>query len=444
MKKQVTNWGNYPVIESDVKSFVFEEQLDKLIRSQGPMIPRGSGRCYGDSALALNIISTIKYDKILSFNTDNGIIDTETGITLEALLKVIVPKGWFLPVTPGTKLITLGGAVASDVHGKNHVKDGSFSKHIVDMDVLLPSGEMLTCSPTKNTDLFEATCGGLGLTGVITSVKIQLKKIETSFIKQKQIKARNFNELMDLFEHYKDSAYLVAWIDCLKKGGSFGRGILTVGDHALISDLPPGQQKYPLQPPTGKQISFPVYLPSWALNTLVVKAFNFLFFGKNFKKEAVRTVSYDNFFYPLDAILNWNRIYGKKGFVQYQFVMPLEAREGMIEIMNRISKKGLGSFLTVLKALGEERNLISFPRPGYTLALDFPITKGIFEFLDELDQVLLKYGGRIYLTKDARMKPAVLKAYSKLDQFKAVIKKYNPEGKFSSLQSDRLHLTNPN
>jgi len=441
MKKQITNWGKYPVVESNEQSFSFTGQLDDLVKNDSTFIPRGSGRCYGDSALSQNIISTLKFDNILSFDTLSGIIECQPGITLEALLEVIIPQGWFFYVTPGTKLITVGGAVASNVHGKNHRRDGSFSKHIVDMDVRLASNQVLTCSPAENNDLFEATCGGLGLTGIITRVKFRLKPIETSFIKQKQLKAANFDELLQLFDTYRDSTYAVAWVDCLTTGKQFGRGILTLGDHALLSDLTDEQKQNPLQLPQGKKINFPINLPGWALNKFTVKAFNFLFYNKNFKKEQDSIIGYDPVFYQLDAINNWNRMYGKKGFVQYQFVMPLEAKQGLVEILTRIGQKGMGSFLTVLKVLGKQESMISFTREGYTLALDFPVKDGLFEFLDELDEILLKYGGRIYLTKDARMKAAMLSGYPELQKFKNIVKKYNPDGKIRSLQSDRLLLT---
>ena len=442
MKKQIANWGNYPAMESDEKSFVFDSQLQELIRENEGFIPRGNGRCYGDASLGNKTISTLKYDKILSFDTQNGIFDCQSGITLDNVLEVIVPKGWFLPVTPGTKFITIGGAVGSDVHGKNHHVDGSFSNHIIEMNLILANGETIACSPEMNGDLFEATCGGMGLTGMITRVKFRLKKIESSYIKQKQIKAENLEEVIRLFDEYKHYTYSVAWIDCLKKGNHFGRSILILGEHATLNDLNEKQKQAPLQLPKKKQITFPFNLPSWVLNSFTVKAFNFLYYSKNTKKELNNVVSYEPFFYPLDAILHWNRGYGKKGFVQYQFVLPLEAKQGLIEILHRISDKGLGSFLAVLKVFGDQQSIISFPKEGYTLALDFPVREGLFEFLDELDQVVLKYGGRLYMSKDARMKPEVLVAgYPELNKFKEIVKKYNPAGKIRSIQSDRLLLT---
>ncbi|HTE07325.1 MAG TPA: FAD-binding oxidoreductase [Flavitalea sp.] len=442
MKQNIANWGNYPRMNSEVKSFSMDEQLEELMGKTDHFIPRGNGRCYGDASLALNTISTLNFNRILSFDIENGIFECQSGLTLDKILDVIVPKGWFLPVTPGTKFITVGGAVGSDVHGKNHHVDGSFSNHILSMDVMLANREVVNCSPTEHADLFEATCGGMGLTGMITIVKFRLKKIETSFIKQKQIKAANLDELIRLFGEYKEYTYSMAWIDCLSKGDSFGRGILIVGEHAKMSELSEKQKKRPLVPSPKAKLTFPFNFPSWILNTLTVKAFNFLYYGKNFRKVIENVVPYEPFFYPLDVILHWNRGYGKKGFVQYQFVLPLSAKDGLVAILKRISDEGLGSFLAVLKVFGHQESLISFPEEGYTLALDFPVREGLFKFLDELDLIVLQYGGRLYMSKDARMKPEVLqRGYPRLDEFRSIVRKYNPSGKLSSVQSDRLLLT---
>lgn len=442
MKKIIANWGNYPVIETDERSFSFAEQLhDVMLQSDG-VIARGNGRCYGDASLAQNTISTLKYDKVLSFDTTQGIFECQSGITLDKVLEIIVPKGWFLPVTPGTKFITVGGAVASDVHGKNHHVDGSFSAHVLEMELLLAGGEKIVCSAQQHADLFWATCGGMGLTGIITRVKFDLKKIETSYIRQKQIKAGNLEEVIELFEQYKDYTYSVAWIDCLKKGDSFGRSILILGEHATKDMLDETKKKEPLKLPKKKQIAFPFSLPSFVLNPFTVKAFNFLYYGKNFKKEINNIVSYEPFFYPLDAILHWNRGYGKKGFVQYQFVLPLQSKQGLVNILKRISDEGLGSFLAVLKVFGKQDDLISFPTEGYTLALDFPVRKGLFEFLDELDRIVLQYGGRIYLSKDARMKPDIFwSSYPHAEKFLGIVKTYNPAFKINSIQALRLNIT---
>lgn len=442
MEKRLSNWGNYPVISCEEQAFTQEDQLQNIIHRHSGTIARGNGRCYGDASLGIHSISTLKYDKILAFDDDNGLFECQSGITLDQILDVIVPKGWFLPVTPGTKYITIGGAVASDVHGKNHHVEGSFSNHIIDMDVINGEGQTLTCSPAQDPDLFWATCGGMGLTGVITRVKFRLKAINTAYIKQKQIKARNLDEVIRLFDEYKDYTYSMAWIDCLKKGDAFGRSILIVGEHATPEDLDAKRRQAPLSLPAKKKLSVPFNLPSFILNTFSVKAFNWLYYNKNIRREMNNVVPYEPFFYPLDAILHWNRGYGKAGFVQYQFVLPLAQKEGLATILRRISDKGWGSFLAVLKVFGPQDSLISFPMEGYTLALDFPVRKGLFPFLDELDELVLQFGGRIYLSKDARMKQEIFwQSYPGATRFAEIVRQYNAGQRFRSLQSDRLLIT---
>ncbi|SHN18532.1 FAD-binding oxidoreductase [Chitinophaga sp. CF418] len=442
MEKRLANWGNYPAISCDETTFSQEDQVQDFISTHSSIIARGNGRCYGDASLAQHSVSTLKYDKVLAFDVTKGIFECQSGITLDQILDIIVPQGWFLPVTPGTKFITVGGAVASDVHGKNHHVDGSFSGHIIDMDVITGNKDTITCSADNHSDLFWATCGGMGLTGIITRVKFRLKKISTAYIRQKQIKARNLEDLIRLFEEYKDYTYSMAWIDCLQKGDTFGRGILIVGEHATPEELNEQQRKAPLLLAAKRKLSVPFNLPSFVLNTLTVKAFNWLYYLKNTKREINNVIPYEPFFYPLDAILHWNRGYGKAGFVQYQFVLPLEKKEGLVAILQRISDAGLGSFLAVLKVFGKQDSLISFPMEGYTLALDFPVRKGLFEFLDKLDEIVLQYGGRLYLSKDARMKQEVFwQSYPNAQKFADIIKTYNGAKLFRSVQSDRLLLT---
>lgn len=441
MQKRLANWGNYPVVSSEESTFSQEAQLKEFVTSHQHIIARGNGRCYGDASLGEHSISMLKYDKVTAFDTETGIFECQAGLTLDQILDIIVPKGWFLPVTPGTKYITVGGAVASDVHGKNHHVDGAFSSHIIDMDVITGNGDTICCAPDQESDLFWATCGGMGLTGVITRVKFHLKKITTAYIKQTQIKAQNLDEIIRLFEEYKHYTYSMAWIDCLKKGDGFGRSILIVGEHATTDELNDKQRKAPLKVPGKPKLTVPFNLPSFVLNTFTVKAFNWLYYGKNFKRVINNVVPYEPFFYPLDAILHWNRGYGKAGFVQYQFVLPLEKKDGLAAILHRISDKGLGSFLAVLKVFGNQDSLISFPMEGYTLALDFPVRDGLFEFLDELDALVLQYGGRLYLSKDARMKQEVFwKSYPNAERFANIVQSYNVNKRFSSLQSDRLGI----
>lgn len=444
MTKKIANWGNYPVIESEEFKFSSEEELRFALRNDGKAcIARGNGRCYGDASLERKTFSTLSCDHVLSFESLSGIFECESGLTLDQILEIIVPKGWFLPVTPGTKYITVGGAVASDIHGKNHHIDGSFCDYVLDMDIMLSSGEVVSCSPLFNKELFEVTRGGMGLTGIIIRVKFKLKKINTSFIRQVQLKASNLQELLELFHEYKRYTYTMSWIDCLKEGKGFGRSILMAGEHAEPEELSENQKKDILKPYSDTLLTFPVNLPSFVLNQYSIKAFNFLYYQKNIKKVINNIIPYDPFFYPLDKILEWNKGYGNNGFLQYQFVLPMESSEqGMIDILRRINKKGMGSFLAVFKVFGKQNGLISFPMEGCTLALDFPVRKNLFPFLDELDRVVLDYGGRLYLTKDARMKREVFwKSYPNAGQFKDLIKKYNPDFKFRSLQSDRLGIT---
>jgi decaprenylphospho-beta-D-ribofuranose 2-oxidase len=437
MKKSITNWNNYPVVEA--KEISFDFQKDLVVKLAHSSIPHGNGRCYGDASLYSDVVNTLRFDKVLAFNELHGIITCQSGVLLSDLLQIIVPRGWFLPVTPGTKFITVGGAVASDVHGKNHHVDGSFSRHIVSMTVLTGTGETLVCSKHKNSDLFWATCGGMGLTGIIMEVEFRLKRIQSSYIRQKQIKASNLDEVMELFDANTDSTYSVAWIDCLKSGKNFGRSILMLGEHATTDETRPSNK---LTVREKALLTVPFHFPSFVLNGYSMKIFNALIYAKNYRKEMNSVVHYDGFFYPLDSILEWNKVYGKKGFVQYQFVLPFEAsKEGLKNILGRISKMGVASFLAVLKLFGEQDDLISFPMRGYTLALDFPIRPGLFDFLDELDQVVAGYGGRIYLSKDARMKKEIFwKTYPYAKEFKDILKKYDPDDRFNSHLAQRLTL----
>lgn len=357
---------------------------------------------------------------------------------LSDILELVMPKGWFLPVTPGTRFITVGGAVASDVHGKNHHKEGSFSQHVIALKILKPTGVIISCSATENSDYFWFTCGGMGLTGIILEVTFKLKKIETGFIKQVQIKASGLNEVLDLFEQFSQYTYSVAWIDCLKTGTHFGRSILMVGEHASVPDLNGAR----LHPNKSLTLSVPFNFPSFVLNGLSVKAFNAVYYSKNYKREMHSITSYEKFFYPLDAILHWNRIYGRSGFVQYQFVIPKQVgKTGIREILTRISAKGWGSFLAVLKLFGTQQGPMSFNMEGYTLALDIPINAKLFSFLDELDVMVKDFGGRIYLTKDARMKAEIFHStYPNAASFTAFLNKIDPDKKIVSSLSRRLEI----
>jgi FAD/FMN-containing dehydrogenase len=440
---KISNWGNYPVIEAAVESFETEGELKALLKEGGECIARGLGRCYGDSALSDTIIETTRFNHMLAFDETTGLLACEAGVSLEEILDAFVPRGWFLPVTPGTKFVTVGGAIASDVHGKNHHLSGSFSNQVVSMDVMTADGKIHTCTKRKNKELFWATCGGMGLTGVVLRASFHLIPVESAYIRQETIKAKNLDEIMAIFEASTDWTYSVAWIDCLAGGENQGRSIMMRGEHAKAEELTTSTQKAaPLKLPEKGKLNVPFNFPSFALNTWSVKAFNELYYRKAPEGTKASIIGYESFFYPLDAIHNWNRIYGKRGFTQYQFVLPkARSKEGLKKILDVISASGEGSFLAVLKLFGKQDDLISFPKEGYTLALDFPITPRVFELFKELDRLVLEHDGRLYLTKDVRMDAAMMAAgYEKLEVFREIKKKYDPANRFASLQSKRVGL----
>ncbi len=440
--KKLANWGNYPVIEALEESFASATELKGMLagaHGTTRVIARGNGRCYGDSSLAGMVVSTLRHGRFLSFTESSGELACQSGVMLKEILDTFVPRGWFLSVTPGTKFITVGGAIASDVHGKNHHADGSFSRYVASMQLMLASGEVVLCSRETNCELFEATCGGMGLTGVILSATIRLRRIATAFIRQETAKARNLAEIMELFEKSATWSYSVAWIDCLSQSGQGGRSILFRGEHASPHEAGGAS---PLRIPPRHTINLPFFLPAAMLNGFTVRAFNAAYYACATKGAATAIVDYDAFFYPLDGILHWNRIYGRNGFVQYQFVLPkASAAKGLAEILRKISSGGQGSFLAVLKLLGKGENLISFPMEGYTMALDFPVTKKLFPLLEELDKMVIEYGGRLYLAKDSRMGAATFNAgYPNAPEFRRLRGRLDPAGIFGSLQSARLGI----
>jgi decaprenylphospho-beta-D-ribofuranose 2-oxidase len=441
---RVGNWGNYPVVLARLHSFEEVEEAQSLLGWLEATIPRGNGRCYGDSALAGDIISTLRHNKFLAFDDKNGRLCCQAGVTLAEVLEVIVPRGWFLPVTPGTKFITVGGAIASDVHGKNQHKDGTFGDHVARMELLLGDGSVASCSRDENPELFRSACGGMGLTGLILNATFRLKPIETAYIREETIRAANLDDLMDLFEASETWTHSMAWIDCLARGRSMGRGILMRGEHARREELETeAQRRRPLTIQSKRQFDVPFNFPDFALNRLTMTAFNLVYYNHHPARPARRLVDYDSFFYPLDAITNWNRIYGKRGFTQYQFILPrATGRSGLATLLRAIADSGAGSFLAVLKLYGPQRGYIPFAMEGYSLALDFPITAGLFDLLDELDKLVLAYGGRLYLTKDARMsREMFLSSYPRAETFIQKVRQFDPHAKFRSFQSDRVGIT---
>ncbi len=431
---KISGWGNYPVIDSQIVTPTTHAALSALIDASFQGIARGMGRSYGDSSLAPHTISMLSLNHLVSFNQKTGVIRCHAGILLADLLKVFAPQGWFLPVTPGTKFVTVGGAIASDVHGKNHHLHGSFCDHLQSFKLLLASGETVKCSKRENTELFHASCGGMGLTGIVKEATFKLKPVGSTYINEITIKTDNLAETLDLFEKSKNSTYSVAWIDCLSKGKGLGRSLLILGEHAEEGcyDIP---DKSPL--------NIPFDIPNFILNPFTTGLFTQFYYHRILKKYSNRRNHYAPYFYPLDGIHHWNRIYGKQGFTQYQFVLPKESGlEGMNTILKRIAASNKGSFLSVLKAFGKgNKNLLSFPMEGYTLALDFKLYNGLFKLLDTLDQIVLDYGGRIYLAKDSRMSEKVFKqSYPNWEEFSRIRQKYGADKAFRSTQSERLGL----
>jgi FAD/FMN-containing dehydrogenase/short-subunit dehydrogenase len=421
---KLTNWGLFPVKDCNVFDPNSYEELAEIIKAKSQTIARGNGRCYGDASLAKNTISTLQFDSIISLDEMTGFIHCQSGVLLSSILDLVVPKGFFLPVTPGTKFITIGGAFASDIHGKNHHKEGVFSDHVSFIKLMNEAGELITLFP--NDDLFQQTAGGMGLTGIIVEVSLKLKRIESNFIKQIAIRANNLEEIFALFEKHANATYSVAWIDSFAKGPSLGKSVLLLGEHAAKEEAPNSQ------PISRINFSIPFYFPSWMLHPILIRIFNWLYYNKP-SSNGTQIVHYDDYFYPLDKILHWNRIYGKKGFIQYQFVLPKNlAYEGLKSILAVLADNQMGSFLAVLKLFGtaKENRFLHFPIHGYTLALDIKINPSIWNVLDQLDTIVTNYGGKIYLTKDAR-----LKHEQYLKQYPNQIIETN---KFQSFQSERL------
>lgn len=427
----VANWGLYPAIKANVVSPTTLLEFQEAILSNKDIIARGNGRCYGDASLQNTIISTSKWNKFIAFDRENGIIEVESGVRLDEVLEVSVPAGFFISVTPGTKFITVGGAISSDVHGKNHHVDGCFSDHVIHFDLMIEDGSIIRCSRNENENLFWSTIGGMGLTGVILSAKFILKKIETSYIRNEAIQAKNLDEIFELFESSESWTYNVAWLDCLQKGNSLGKSIMLRGEHATINELPDKLKNNPLKIKKKLNLNIPFFFPSFVLNSLSIKIFNWIFFNKQGKKHLKNYVDYETFFYPLDAVHNWNRIYGKNGFIQYQFVIPKEkGKEGMRKILETIAKSGNGSFLVVLKLFGDNNPQAynSFPMKGYTLALDFKVNSGLEKLVKDLDKIVMEYGGHIYRTKDAMSNPALTNYLKNVDS-----------DKFESMQNERIN-----
>lgn len=403
------SWGRYPRTEQRVHQLFWASDFPVNDTSNYSQLPVGAGRSYGD--VCLNAGNTLLLarglDRLLAFDSQAGILRCEAGVTLAEILDFAVPLGWFLPVTPGTKFVTLGGAIANDVHGKNHHVAGTFGRHVLRFGLSRSDGTQMECSSAQNPDWYSATIGGLGLTGLITWAEIQLKSIVSRKIDYQAVQFNGLEEFMTLSETNSPGEYTVSWLDSVARGRNAVRGIFMCGDHNGHVEPRSGSSQ--------AKFTVPIDLPSFTLNRTTVGAFNALYFHKQFRKRVARIVDYEPFFYPLDAVLHWNRMYGKDGLLQFQCVVPPnDGLQAISEMLTATSKSGLASFLTVLKIFGNVRSpgMMSFPLPGITLTLDFPIRSNrTFSLVDRLGEITLAAKGRIYPAKDARMTPSQFQSF---------------------------------
>ena len=439
---ELSGWGRYPRAACQLYEARDAEDVLTALRANGSLIVRGNGRSYGDPALNPGAtLSLLKSNRFIAFDPASGLLTCEAGVMLEDVIDTFLPRGWFTPVTPGTKFVTIGGMIASNVHGKNHHLAGCFGDHVESLDLALADGSVVRCSHDENASLFAATCGGMGLTGVILRATFRLKRVATSFIRRETRRTNNLDETMAAFDAAQSATYSVAWIDCLARGAAMGRALLFLGEHAMIDELPTDQRGAPLALPKKHSRTVPCEIPSFVQNRWSIGAFNELYYRLG--RPGIDVLDYDRFFYPLDGILEWRRLYGRAGLVQYQCVLPRAAsRAGLAALLQRIADAGLGSFLGVLKLFGPQAGgLMSFPREGYTLALDFPASHKVLALFPALDAIVAEHGGRLYLAKDAASSAAMIeRGYPGLGQFRAVRRRADPAGKFASLQSRRLGL----
>lgn len=440
---KLSGWGRYPVVAAKVHAPRSAAQLRERVLSVPELIARGNGRAYGDSAINASATIDMRHlNRMIAFDPVTGQLVAEAGVLLGDIIATFLPRGWFPKVSPGTKFVTLGGAIAADVHGKNHHKDGSFRACVDWIDVMGPDGEVTRCSEQQDAALFDHTLGGMGLTGIILRAAIRLRPVETAWIAQTTIPAPDLQAAMAIFEAAQDATYSVAWIDCLGTGKQLGRSLVMLGEHATRSDLPAEQASAPYKIKPKPRLTVPLDFPAFALSGLTVRAFNALYYRAGTRKTGEQLVDWDSYFYPLDAIRNWNRIYGRRGFAQFQCALPLDRSEsGLTALLAETSTTGAGSFLAVLKRFGKQDSAFSFPMEGYTLALDFPINPKTLALLDCLDRITIEHGGRFYLAKDSRMSAETLRASDgRLGKFQAHRESRGFTSRFRSAQSERLSL----
>ena len=437
----LAGWGGFPRQDCRVSRPRSEEDLRALV-AEGDLIARGNGRAYGDSAMGEGITADMRgFNRMIAFDAETGRLVVEAGVLLSDVIDVFLPRGWFPAITPGTKLVTIGGMIAADVHGKNH-QEGSFGAFTDWIDLMGADGRVVRCSRDQNADLFGWTIGGMGLTGVILRAAIRLRPVESAWIRQTTIAAPTLDATMAALADSDRATYSVSWIDVLSTGRALGRSIVTLGEHAARAELPADRRANPYATPRRRKLAVPFYAPSFTINGLSVRIFNALYYAKGALAAGEALVDWDTYFYPLDSVTGWNRIYGRKGFMQFQCALPTEsARAGLEAQLRAISKAGIGSFLTVLKRLGPQAGQFSFPMEGYTLAVDFPVSRGSHVLMAELDRITIDHGGRFYLAKDSRISAEVLRqADPRVERFVQMRLKEQRSRAFVSGQSRRLGI----
>ncbi|WP_307026826.1 FAD-binding protein [Streptomyces canus] len=442
----VTGWGRTaPTTARLIRPRTYEEAA-AAVRGCGPRggIARGLGRAYGDAAQNAGgaVLDMTGLDRVHVIDAADGIVLCDAGVSLHRLMRVLLPLGWFVPVTPGTRQVTVGGAIGADIHGKNHHVCGAFSRHVLSFELLTADGEVRTVS--RGTPLFDATTGGMGLTGVILTATVRLQPVETALMSVDTERARDLDDLMARLSASDDRyRYSVAWIDLLARGAATGRAVLTGGDHAPLEALGTRARREPLALRTSRLPAMPAHLPEGLLTRTTVGLFNELWYRKAPRARTGQLQSISAFFHPLDGVPHWNRVYGRGGLVQYQFVVGYGQEEALRRIVRRVSERRCPSFLAVLKRFGDaDPGWLSFPVPGWTLALDIPAgLPGLGALLDELDEEVAAAGGRVYLAKDSRLRPELLAAmYPRLDDFRALRAELDPRAVFVSDLSRRLSL----
>ena len=435
----VSGWGRHPVSRGAVER---PEHL-LLPADARPVLARGLGRSYGDAAVpaapGARVLETVRADRVLGFDQGSGRLTCEAGLSLAEVLRIFLPRGWFPPVTPGTRFVTVGGCVACDVHGKNHHRDGSFGAFVERLVVQVADGRMVECGPSRERELFLATVGGMGLTGLITEVTLRLQPAESGWMLVESEPLAGLGAMLDgLRDAAKDWQYTVGWIDCLARGVALGRGILMRGRHATRGEAPAGL------PPEPRRFSVRLDAPEWLLSPVLMRTFNTAYYRTHARRPggSARIVPYQGFFYPLDAIGDWNRLYGRRGFLQYQCVVPRAAGAAAVAgLLERLGAAGAASFLAVIKDCGPESDAyLSFPLEGTTLALDLPYRGAVTEALvHELNALVIAAGGRIYLAKDAVTRAEdFARMVPRLAEWRRVREKWDPACRFRSAQSVRV------